>query len=72
MNYETTKRKGAGLQFFGSHTLAFVTSSDTQIILYANLVSNMNINTLVFANSQIYFMSMGNWDQITHASKQTQ
>ena len=73
-NYETTKQKGAGLQFFGSYMLAFVTISDTQIILHSNLVSNMNINRLVFSSSQIHFMSMGNWDQIVHASngKQTQ
>lgn len=34
----------------------------------------MNINSLVFANSQIHFMSMRNLNQIVHASngKQTQ
>lgn len=58
----------------GAMLLAFETTSDTQIILYSNLVSNMNINSLVFANSQTHFMSMGNWDQIVHTSngEQTQ
>jgi len=51
-NYETTKPKDAGLQFFESYMLAFVTTSDTQMIFYSNLASvasrpsNKDQNTL--------------------------